>query len=63
MGLAPMNGGFADRCVSYFTTWPLLLAHPTEPVGWAVQLVYPHTKRVIKRLSNKSPLWCGGLFF
>ncbi len=23
VGLAPTNGGFADRCVSYFTTWPL----------------------------------------
>lgn len=22
MGLAPANGGFADRCVSYFTTRP-----------------------------------------
>ncbi len=22
MGLAPMNRGFADRCVSYFTTAP-----------------------------------------
>lgn len=23
MGLAPMNNGFADRRVSYFTTWPI----------------------------------------
>ena len=23
VGFAPTNGGFADRCVSYFTTWPL----------------------------------------
>src|SRR3989344_7584661 len=31
VGLAPTNNGFADRSVSYFTTWPKLLPRSIAP--------------------------------